>query len=244
MRISVIGTGAIGGTLARGLAAAGHDVLAANSRGPAAVPAEVLDTGAQAASLADAVRNRDAVIVSVPFHRVPDLRDLFAGVADETVVIDTANYYPHLNGHIEAVEHGQVESQWVAEQLGRPVAKAWNAVLAGTLQAKALKPGTPGRIAVPVAADSDRARRTAMQLVDDSGFDSVDAGAIVDSWRQQPGTPAYCTELTTETLTSALAAADRSEAPRTRDRLIEHFSALTSMPSLEAVVETNRSAHH
>ena len=244
MRISVIGTGAIGGTLARALAAAGHDVLAANSRGPAAVPAEVLDTGARAASLADAVHNRSAIIASVPFHRMPELRDLFTAVGDETVVIDTANYYPHLNGHIEAVEHGQVESLWVAEQLGRPVVKAWNAILAGTLQTKALGPGTPGRIAVPVAADSDRARHTAMQLVGDSGFDPVNAGALADSWHQQPGTPAYCTELTTETLKTALAAADRSEAPRTRDRLIEHFSALTSMPTLEAVVETNRSAHH
>ncbi|MFD7276296.1 hypothetical protein ACFV80_04400 [Streptomyces sp. NPDC059862] len=80
-----------------------------------------------------------------------------------------------------------------------------------------------------------------MHLVNDTGFDPFDAGSLADSWRQQPGTPAYCTELSLEDLGPALAAADRAEAPRTRDRLMEHFAALTSTPTLEEVVEINRS---
>ncbi|MEU5872189.1 NAD(P)-binding domain-containing protein [Glycomyces sp. NPDC047369] len=243
MKIGIIGTGAIGGTLARALSTAGHDVLAANSRGPAAVPAEALETGARAASLADVVQGRDAVIVSVPFHRVPDLREAFASAADGTLVVDTANYYPHLNGPIDSVVRGQVESLWVAEQLGRPVVKAWNAILAGTLQTKGLRPGDPDRIALPVAADDARARETVMRLVDDTGFDAVDAGALAESWRQQPGTPAYCTELAAEELEQALADADRAEAPRTRDHLIANFSTLASMPTLDEVVGMNRSVH-
>ncbi|WP_420719626.1 NADPH-dependent F420 reductase [Streptomyces sp. RTd22] len=183
------------------------------------------------------------VIVSVPFARIPDVAGLFASVPSETVVIDTSNYFPHLGGPINAVEAGQVESLWVAEQLGRPVVKAWNAALAGTLQTKGVPAGTQGRIALPVAADSDEARHVGMRLVDESGFDPFDAGVLADSWRQQPMTPAYCTELNLEDLRPTLEAADRTEAPRNRDRQMERFTTLTSTPTLEEVVELNRSLH-
>jgi predicted dinucleotide-binding enzyme len=243
MKIAVIGAGAIGGNLARKLSAAGHDVEVADARGPEVVPDGVLEFGALAATPAAAVQDKDVVILSIPFDRVPELADLLASVPAETVVIDTSNYYPHLNGQIEAVDNGQVESLRNAEQLGRPVVKAWNAALAGTQQTKGTPAGTPGRIAIPVAADSDEARRVAMRLVDDTGFDPFDAGVLADSWRQQPGTPAYCTELTLKDLGPALAAADRAEGPRTRDLLMEGFTALTSTPTLAEVVEINRSAH-
>jgi predicted dinucleotide-binding enzyme len=244
MRIAVIGAGVIGGNLARTLSAAGHDVQVAGARGPEVVPDDVLEFGARAATTAAAVQDKDVIILSIPFGRVPELADLLASVPGETVVIDTSNYYPHLNGHIDAVDSGQVESLWVTEHLGgRPVVKAWNAALAGTQQTKGVPAGTPGRIALPVAADSDEARHVAMRLVDDTGFDPFDAGALADSWRQQPGTPAYCTELTLEDLAPALAAADRAEAPRTRDRLMERFTAFTSTPTLDEIVEINRSAH-
>lgn len=131
----------------------------------------------------------------------------------------------------------------MAERLGRPVVKAWNAALAGTLQTKGVPAGTPGRIALPVAADSDEARRVGMRLVDESGFDTYDAGVLADSWRQQPMTPAYCTELTLEELGAALAAADRSEAPRKRDRQMARIAALTSAPTPTETVEPNRSLH-
>ncbi|MFC9911214.1 NADPH-dependent F420 reductase [Streptomyces sp. NPDC127197] len=166
----------------------------ADARGPEAVPDDVLEFGARAATPAAAVQDKDVIILSIPFHRVPELAGLLASAPGETVVIDTSNYYhPHLNGHIDAVDNGRVESLWIAEQLGRPVVKAWNAALAGTQQTKGVPAGTPGRIAIPVAADSNEARRVAMHLVDDTGFDPFDAGPLADSWRQQPGAPAYCT---------------------------------------------------
>jgi hypothetical protein len=215
----------------------------ANSRGPETIDAHVLEFGARAVRAADAVQGKDVVILSVPFGRIPTVAGLFASVSGETVVIDTSNYFPHLGGPIEAVDSGQVESLWVAEQLGRPVVKAWNAALAGTLQTKGIPAGTPGRIALPVAGDFDEARRVAMRLVDESGFDPLDAGVLADSWRQQPMTPAHCTELSLNDLGPALRAADRAEAPRDRDRQMERFAALTSPPTLEQVVELNRSLH-
>ncbi|KAK1182665.1 NAD(P)-binding domain-containing protein [Streptomyces sp. NBS 14/10] len=243
MRIAVIGAGAIGGNLARRLSAAGHDVQVAGARGPEAVPDNVLEFGARAAALEAAVQDKEVVILSIPFDRVPELAGLFASVPAETVVIDTSNYYPHLNGRIEAVDKGQVESLWVTEQLGRPVGKAWNAALAETQRTKGVPAGTPGRIAIPVAADSDEARRVAMRLVDDTGFDPYDAGVLADSWRQQPMGPAYCTELTLDELPAALAAADRVKDTHVRDSMPERFAALPANPTLEDVVEMNRAAH-
>lgn len=128
-------------------------------------------------------------------------------------------------------------------QLGRPIVKAWNAALAATQQTKGRHAGAPDRIAIPVAANSDVARRTVMQLVDDTGFDPFDAGVLAESWRQQPGTPAYCTELNLEELGQALAAAEKDKAPITRDRLMEHFGSLTEAPSLDETVAINRAAH-
>ncbi|MGY1900076.1 NADPH-dependent F420 reductase [Nocardia gipuzkoensis] len=244
MRISVIGAGAIGGNIARRLSEAGHEVLVADARGPEAVAADVREAGARAVDLEAATHDREVIVLSIPFAKQPELADLLAGVSGDTVIVDTSNYYPSMNGHVEAVDNGQVESVWSAEQLGKPIVKAWNAALAGTQQTKGVPAGTPGRIAIPVAADSERARRTVMQLVDDTGFDPVDAGVLAESWRQQPGTPAYCTELDAAELQRALAAADKDEAPRTRDRLGEQFASLTAAPSLDETVAINRAAHH
>ncbi|MGW6604285.1 NADPH-dependent F420 reductase [Streptomyces sp. NPDC055036] len=243
MKITIIGAGAIGGNLARKLAAAGHDVQVADARGPEAVPADVLGSGARAVALDDAVRDRDVIVLSIPFDRVPELAGLLASVPGETVVIDTSNYYPHLNGRIEAVDNGQVESVRNAEALGRPLIKAWNAALAETQRTKGVLAGTPGRIAIPVAGDSEDARRVAMQLVDDTGFDPYDAGALADSWRQQPMGPAYCTELTWDEMGTALAAADPDKDWRVRDSMLERFATLGDNPTHEDVVEMNRAAH-
>ncbi|WSQ06646.1 NAD(P)-binding domain-containing protein [Streptomyces sp. NBC_01231] len=245
MKIGVIGTGSIGMTLTRRFSAGGHDVQVANSRGPETIAPDVLEFGARAATAADAVQGKEVVILSVPFGQIPAVAALFASVPSETVVIDTSNYWRNISGVIEAVENGQVESLWVAEQLGRPIVKAWNAALAGTLETKGVPAGTPGRIALPVAADSDEARRVGMRLVDESGFAPFDAGVLADSWRQQPMTPAYCTELGLDDLRPALEAADRTEARRNRDRMIERLATLTStpMPTLEEIVEHNRSLH-
>ena len=168
MKVSVIGAGAIGGNIARQLSEAGHDVLIAGARGPESVSAEVAAAGAQPAELEAVTQDRDVVILAIPFGVQPKLKDLVATVPEKTVVVDTSNYYPGMNGHIEAVIDGQVESLWSQEQLGRPVVKAWNAALAETQRTMGKPAGSPGRIAIPVAGDSAEARATVTQLVDDS----------------------------------------------------------------------------
>jgi predicted dinucleotide-binding enzyme len=242
MKITVIGSGAIGGNLATRLSNAGHDVFVADARGTKAVNEDVLASGARAVEMDAATQDRDVIVLAIPFSVQKDLADVISGVPATTVVVDTSNYYPAMAGPIDAVDSGKVESVWSQETLGRPIVKAWNAALAGTQQTKGIPAGTAGRIAIPVAADSSDDRATVMQLVDDTGFDPYDAGVIAESWRQQPGTPAYCTELGYDDLGKALAAAVKDDAPATRDQLMAHFGSLEQMPSLDETVAINRAA--
>jgi len=217
MKIGILGIGFIGETLVRKLSAAGHAVLVANSRGPETIADLAHESGATAVTAAEAVSNVDAIILSVPMAKMPPLKALLSEVPAGVPVIDTSNYYPLRDGHIVALDAGQIESRWVEEQLGRPVTKAWNAVLAGTLRKNGKPKGDAARTAIPVAGDDADARRIAMELVEATGFDAVDAGGIDESWRIQTGNPGYCTELTVAQLRHALTLADREWAPRRRD---------------------------
>jgi predicted dinucleotide-binding enzyme len=110
----------------------------------------------------------------------------------------------------------RLDSQWVAQQVGRPVIKAFNNILAESLLEKGVPTGTKGRIALSVAGDSLDAKAAVSRLVDDLGFDPVDGGNLDDSWRQQPGTPAYCQDLEAAALRRALAESDRSRIAKYR----------------------------
>lgn len=217
MKIGIIGAGMIGGTLAKRLSSLGHEVVIANSRGPETLRALAAETGAKAVTVSEAARGGEIVIVAIPEWAVLDLpRDLFAEVPDDVVVIDTGNYYPSRDGNIPAIEEGQPESAWVRDQLGRPVVKAFNNIYFQSLLQNGRPEGAPNRIALPVAGDSSEAKAKVLRLVDDLGFDAVDAGTIEESWRQQPGTPCYASDLDAPALQKALASVERSRVPEYR----------------------------
>ncbi|HET9126081.1 MAG TPA: NAD(P)-binding domain-containing protein [Solirubrobacteraceae bacterium] len=212
MNIGIIGAGNIGSALAYRLVELGHDVVISNSRGPETLGEVVADTGATAVSAWDAARGRDLVVITIPECRVPDLpRDLFEGVPEDVVVIDTNNYYPReRDGRIDAIEQGTTETRWVAQQVGRPgTVKAFNNIQAARLRHGGHPAGDPQRIALPYAGDDADAKAAAAALIDALGFDPVDAGSLDDSWRQQPGTPCYGADLGANDLRAALAAAPR-----------------------------------
>ncbi|MDH6291322.1 NADPH-dependent F420 reductase [Rhodococcus opacus] len=227
MRIGILGVGNIGATLTQRLSAAGHDVKVANSRGPETIPDAVFSSGGRAVHAHETGADVDALIISVPFAKTPDIRPVVDQLPAGAVLLDTSNYYPQRDGHIGEVDDGQVESRWVQEQLGgRPLVKAWNAITTGSFTRYASAPGSVGRIAVPVAADSDADRSVGMSLVEQTGFDGFDAGTLDQSWRQQPGAPSYCTDLTRDELATALDAADPARSPRRRDLLLKVITEL------------------
>src|SRR3954465_8009435 len=216
MKIGIIGAGMIGGTLARRLVALGHEVTLANSRGPETLRGFAFEIGATAATLTKAASG-EIVVVAIPQRAVADLpKELFASLPDGVVVVDTSNYFPARDGRIAAIEDGQVESEWVSEQLGRPVVKVFNNIFFRSLLENGRPAGAAGRIALPVAGDSPAGRASVMRLVDDLGFDPVHAGSLAESWRQQPGTPAYVHDFDVPRLKAALAAAERSRIPEYR----------------------------
>ena len=119
MKIGIVGAGNIGATLARKLAAEGHEVKLANSKGPDTIRDLARDAGAIAVPKEEAVRGVSVIVLSIPFARYRDLAGLFNDVPADVVVIDTSNYYPFCDGAIADVDGGKPESVWVSERIGR-----------------------------------------------------------------------------------------------------------------------------
>jgi predicted dinucleotide-binding enzyme len=243
MKIGIIGTGSIGGTLARKFRDAGHEVRVANSRGVEGVRAFADEIGAIPADVRGAVGGADLVVLSIPFPALAALpSDLFAGVLHGTPIVDTNNYYPGVRDpHIAELDEGMPESLWVSEQIGRPVIKAFNNLLAFTLENLGLDPAAPGRLAVAVAGDEGEAKKTVMSLVNQIGFDPVDGGSLEESWKQQPFTPCYCCDYDAGTMRRALAAAVEGVAASKLESFVEQYMALGPNPSHEDMVAINRS---
>lgn len=240
MKIGIIGAGNIGATLARILVGAGHNVKLANSKGPETLKHIVDGTAISAVTREDAVKDVDIIILSVPFARNPELAPVLANVPAGVIVVDTSNYYPVRDGRIEEIEEGKVETVWSSEQIGRPLVKAWNALLSFTLSDAGTKSGSASRLAIPIGGDDIAAKSVVSALVSETGFDAVDAGPISDSWRFQPGAPAYCTELDATGVTNALLSADKSRSPRNLALISKAFMEGSLPYEREAMVAFNR----
>jgi predicted dinucleotide-binding enzyme len=202
MNIGIIGSGEMGRCLATKFVKVGHTVSIANSRGPASLLAFTKEIGAEAVTVAEAIQHQQVIIVSIPTKSVPDLPiDLFKQVPEDVVVIDTGNYYPNLrDGAITAIDQTGIESWWVQQQLGIPIVKVFNSILATSIEALGRPRGDKDRIAMAVAGDNKKAKEIVFKLVDELGFDPYDVGTIVQSWKQQPGTPIYCRDINLDEL--------------------------------------------
>ncbi|KQT20953.1 3-hydroxyisobutyrate dehydrogenase [Chryseobacterium sp. Leaf405] len=241
MRIGIIGTGAIGGIIAKKMAEAGHIVKINNSGDLTRLNKVAEELGVTAASQKDVVKDVDVIILSVPTSAISTLpENLLAEVPEDVIIVDTSNYYPFRDEDIEEIKNGKVESIWVSEQLGRPVIKAFNNLLAETLANGGKNPGEDHRIAMAIAGDNVEAKKVIAGLVNDVGFDVVDSGSLSESWRHQPGTPAYCTELDIQDLKNALKDGVKEDAPLIRDKAVAELMALSDYPSHPDVVKFNR----
>jgi hypothetical protein len=208
MKIGVIGAGHIGSTLARHFVNAGHEVAISNSRGPDSLRDLEAELGerAHAATVDEAARFGDIVVVSIPFK---DYRDVPADAVAGKVVIDTMNYYPQRDGHYEQLDSGQTTaSEMLQEHVpGSFVVKAFNSIRFDSLRDKA-RPGAGERnVAIPISGDDEAAKQKVGDLIAEIGFDAVDAGPLGDGGRKyQVGAELYGAELPSAELAERLGA--------------------------------------
>ena len=208
--IGLIGAGHIGSQVARLAVANGYNVVISNSRAPETLSELVTELGpkARAVTALDAAKSGDIVVVTLPLknYRTVPVEPL-AG----KIVIDTNNYYPERDGHIPELDN---ESTTTSELLqahlpASKVVKAFNHIYAAELTTHGQPAGTKNRRALVIAGDDQGAKAAVTHLLDQFGFDTVDAGPLKEGWRIQRDTPGYGPRRTAEELRSDLAAAKR-----------------------------------
>jgi predicted dinucleotide-binding enzyme len=209
-RIGLIGAGRIGSQIARLAVASGYDVVISNSRGPQTLSALLKELGARAraGTALEAAQAGDIVVVTIPlknYRQVPV--EPLAG----KVVIDTNNYYPERDGHIpELDDEKTTTSELLQAHLPKSkVVKAFNHIYAAELTTHGQPAGSRNRRALVIAGDDPQAKKTVAHLLDQFGFDTVDAGPLKEGWRIQRDTPGYGPRRTAEELRRDLAAAKR-----------------------------------
>ncbi|MEX6701659.1 NADPH-dependent F420 reductase [Peribacillus frigoritolerans] len=242
MKFGIIGAGTIGSIISKKLVKNGHDVKIADARGIEHLEGKEL--AGTPVLIEDVMTNIEVLIISLPLTALPSIRNIIEQVGEEVIVVDTSNYYPSRDQKIAEIENGMVESDWVSNQLGKPIIKAFNNLLAHTLENEGTPEGTSGRIAMAIAGNDVSQKQIIMDVVNQLGFDTVDSGSLSDSWRQQPGTLAYCTELTKEELTKALEKANKEKAPFLRDKVIEKLSASNFPLANKDIVNMNREIYN
>jgi 8-hydroxy-5-deazaflavin:NADPH oxidoreductase len=206
MKVGIIGAGMIGQATATRLIAAGHEVMISNSRGPETLAdlEQSLGQSAHVGTTVEAARFGDVVLVAIPLKAIGSLpADELAG----QIVIDANNYYPGRDGQIAELDAGEIgSSELLARRLpGARIVKAFNTIYFERIAHEGRPPGSSERLAVPMAGDDPEAKRVVAELIDDMGFDPVDAGLLADGRRQQPGTLVYNVPLSADGVRAALA---------------------------------------
>ena len=208
MRIGLIGAGNIGKALAGHFVALGHDVAVSNSRGPETLADLVGELGplAQAVTAAEAAEFGDVLVVTVPLKAIDAVP--VAGTAGKTV-IDTCNYYPERDGQIAELDDGSTTTSEIVQRHlpDANVVKAFNSIYFVHLAESGKPAGDPDRRAIPISGDSPEAKREVSQIIDQIGFDPVDAGALDTGRKYENGAALYGAEMSAAELTKALAEA-------------------------------------
>jgi len=190
--IGIIGSGMIGGTVARLSVAAGYDVVVSNSRGPETLAELAAELGSRgrAGTAEQAAEAGDLVLVSVPVKAIGDLPA--KALAGKTIM-DTGNYYPQRDGQIADLDTGAITTSGLLQRdlPGTHVVKVFNNIFFKHLASLARPHGAEDRTALPIAADDAAAKAAVISYLDSIGYDAVDVGTLADSWRQEPGTPVY-----------------------------------------------------
>ncbi len=208
VKIGIIGAGFVGSAIGKLALRHGHEAMLSNSRGPHTLFSLSRGFGLRVGTVEEAVAFGEAVVVGVPLGA---LAALPAAALAGKVVIDANNYYPERDGQIAELDDGTLTTgELLARHLpGARVVKAFNAIRMAELETDGRPAGSPERRALPVAGDDAGAKAVAVRLLEDFGFDAVDAGPLAECRRFENGTPVYCRPLGRADLARGLAAAAR-----------------------------------
>jgi predicted dinucleotide-binding enzyme len=190
--VGLVGSGRIGGTVAKLAVAAGHPVILSNSRGPGTLTELAGELGplARAGTGQEAAEGGDLVVVAIPLRAFPSVGP---GPLAGKVVIDTCNYYPQRDGQLPELDSGALtSSELIQRHLAQSaVVKAFNNIFYRHLASLSRPSGAPDRSYLPIAGDDPGAKAAVTAFLDSIGYGAVDAGPLAESWRQEPGTPVY-----------------------------------------------------
>ncbi|MGP9420965.1 NADPH-dependent F420 reductase [Ewingella sp. AOP9-I1-14] len=206
MKIGIIGAGFVGRAISKLALAAGHQVMLSNSRDPKTLFTLTRTTQCEAGTPQQAAEFGDVVVIAIPLEAY---RSVPAAPLVGKVVIDANNYYPDRDGRIPALDqHQTTTSEMLAKHLPESrVIKAFNAIRMDDLLSDGLPASAAERRALPIAGDDAQGKVIVTALLDEFGFDVVDAGGLAEGWRFEAGTPVYCVPLNKEQLKAGLQAA-------------------------------------
>jgi len=205
MKIGIIGAGFVGRAISKLALKAGHQVMLSNSRDPKTLFTLTRTTECQAGTPQQAAEFGDIVVIAIPLEAY---RSVPAAPLVGKVVIDANNYYPDRDGRIpELDQHQTTTSEMLAKHLPESrIIKAFNAIRMDDLLNDGLPASAAERRALPIAGDDAQGKAIVTALLDEFGFDVVDAGGLAEGWRFEAGTPVYCVPLNQEQLKAGLQA--------------------------------------
>jgi predicted dinucleotide-binding enzyme len=213
MRIGTIGAGFIARAVATVAIRHGHEVMVSNTRTPDTLFSVTASIGCKAGTPAEAASFGEIALLAIPlknYHSIPLLP------LEGKIVIDANNYYPQRDGRIAELDRNETTtSELLARHLPKSnIVKAFNAIQAADIVDDGRPAGSPKRRAHPIAGNDAAAKEVVTRLLEEFGFDVVDAGALAEGWRFQKDTPAYCVRLDSNELKRALVAAPIALQPQ------------------------------
>jgi hypothetical protein len=192
MKIGVIGSGNIGGTLGQHWAKAGHEIMF-SSRHPEDLKSLAKNVGAKTGTIAEAAAFSQVILLAIPFGRIAEVAQQTGELAGK-IIIDASNPYPQRDGDVAQqviADQSQTSTGYVAEQFpGAHVVKAFNSIYFKVLREQAFRSGED-RIAVQICGDDPAAKQTAKQLIEDIGFAPQDLGSLSSGKLFEPDAPLY-----------------------------------------------------